>query len=309
MRDNKQLGMALSLLLRHSAMKDNVQITPDGWVLVSDVLRWVHKRRGLSTDADTIKYLVETNDKQRFSLQGSGASLAMRANQGHSMEGIRVGMQGVPDDIKLAVHGTYYRAWSSIREGGLSRMARQHIHLAVDLPNGSSVISGMRKSCELLVWVDLRKARLAGIHFLLSSNGVILTEGLAGVISPQYFERVVDRATGKIVWPNLTDVNASLEHIGVKNSVDSVMPAAPAACEASATPASARPGSSVGIPASDGRPGSSAGADKHVQKLQKKLHEIDKLLKRQEAGEVLQLNQLKKIEHRDELLSQLPAQT
>ena len=37
-------------------------------------------------------------------------------------------------------------------------MKRQHIHLACDMPGSNGVISGMRSSCELAIYVDLQKA-------------------------------------------------------------------------------------------------------------------------------------------------------
>jgi len=38
-----------------------------------------------------------------------------------------------------------------------------------------------------------------GIKFYISSNNVILTEGIDGVISPKYFKKVI-RKNGEILW-------------------------------------------------------------------------------------------------------------
>jgi 2'-phosphotransferase len=48
----------------------------------------------------------------------------------------------------------------------------------------------MRKSSQILIFVDVQKALDAGIPFYLSANGVVLTEGDEGFISPTYFQRV-----------------------------------------------------------------------------------------------------------------------
>jgi RNA:NAD 2'-phosphotransferase (TPT1/KptA family) len=49
---------------------------------------------------------------------------------------------GVAAVIEEAVHGTTMAAWGSIREHGLSRMRRRHVHLALGLPGvGSSHIT------------------------------------------------------------------------------------------------------------------------------------------------------------------------
>lgn len=62
------------------------------------------------------------------------------------------------DRVLEVVHGTYYRHWPSIKEQGLSRMNRTHIHFAPGLPGDSAVISGMRTSCQLYIWINLPKA-------------------------------------------------------------------------------------------------------------------------------------------------------
>jgi 2'-phosphotransferase len=51
----------------------------------------------------------------------------------------------------------------------------------------------MRKSSEILIFIDIQKALDAGITFELSSNGVILTAGdERGFLAPEFFKRVED---------------------------------------------------------------------------------------------------------------------
>ncbi|KAG2112353.1 uncharacterized protein F5147DRAFT_572464, partial [Suillus discolor] len=73
---------------------------------------------------------------------------------------------------------------------GLSKMKRNHIHLAQGIP-GDNVMSGMRNSLQIVIFVDLQKALQvdAGVLFYLSTNGV-LTGGNEGFLSPTYFQRV-----------------------------------------------------------------------------------------------------------------------
>lgn len=104
----------------------------------------------------------------------------------------------------MAVHGTSLHAWkiigifrnlsirpsthAGIAHEGLSKMDRQHIHMAQGVHN---VISGMRKSSDILIYIDVAAALDSDIKFYLSSNGVVLSAGDSeGYIRPQFFTRV-----------------------------------------------------------------------------------------------------------------------
>ena len=91
-RDEVQLSKALSKLLRHDAIRMNVAISQEGWVLVSDALRYANQKKRPQQppwSEEDVARVVNGNDKQRFALRerGDGRS-EVRANQGHSMDGI-----------------------------------------------------------------------------------------------------------------------------------------------------------------------------------------------------------------------------
>jgi RNA:NAD 2'-phosphotransferase (TPT1/KptA family) len=103
--------------------------------------------------------------------------------------------------VPICVHGTRATLWPAIRAQGLLRMSRNHVHFASGLPEEGSVVSGMRGSAQVLVYVDVERAVNDGVPFFVSENGVYLSPGVnwggfVGVVPPQYFLRVVDRATG-----------------------------------------------------------------------------------------------------------------
>jgi 2'-phosphotransferase len=92
-------------------------------------------------------------------------------------------------------------------------MGRNHVHFASGLPAGfkrlddategeaesssDPVISGMRKTSEVLIFIDLKKALADGMKFGRSANGVILSEGNEkGLIPTQYFLRAEERRRG-----------------------------------------------------------------------------------------------------------------
>jgi len=142
----------------------------------------------------------------------------IRANQGHS---IKVEDEGLLEPITLeselpnaVVHGTTHRAWPLILStGGLKKMTRNHVHFASGLPTGfqsledaadaeaesskEPVMSGMRKSSDILIFIDIKKALEEGLKFGRSANGVILSQGDEnGIIPTQYFQRVEARRQG-----------------------------------------------------------------------------------------------------------------
>jgi len=154
-----------------------------------------------------VKEMVKSNDKQRFVLKEEDGVLYIKAAQGHSMKDIKVELKKVENasQYPIIVHGTYSAAWPAIKTQGLSKMSRNHIHFAIGEYGSSDVISGMRKTSEVMVYIDLESAMKDGIEFFESENHVILTEGKNGILPPKYFTHVISNATGKpfdSLWPN-----------------------------------------------------------------------------------------------------------
>ncbi|XP_016130209.1 tRNA 2'-phosphotransferase 1 isoform X1 [Sinocyclocheilus grahami] len=188
-----RLSKSLSYALRHGANKMGLQMNSDGFVFVEELLAHQQFR---SFSLEDVERVVATNDKQRFKLcnHPEDGRLQIRANQGHSVKVTDLELRAValddPDYPREAVHGSYMKHWPSIRSQGISRMNRTHIHLAPGLPGEGGVISGMRQSCDLAVYIDVAKAMSDGIQFFWSENGVLLTPGdAAGMLAPCYFSQ------------------------------------------------------------------------------------------------------------------------
>lgn len=148
-----------------------------------------------------------------------------------------------PSTPRFVVHGTTPQSWTAIKaSSGLSKMGRGHVHFATGTgdadgdaetlkslggedvvpgdevlpthgaktegPDGAkAVISGMRASSNILVWVDVRKSSEGGgLKWWRSGNGVVLTEGDArGMVPLEYVALVERRKKGKkerqVFWP------------------------------------------------------------------------------------------------------------
>lgn len=102
------------------------------------------------------------------------------------------------NDIPVVVHGTYISNWVNIKARGLSKMQRKHIHFAVGLLGEKGIISGMRQSCDLFIYIDTEKCIKDGIKFYRSANNVILSSGINGIITYKYFKSVVKKTVTKL---------------------------------------------------------------------------------------------------------------
>ncbi|KAM6158892.1 tRNA 2'-phosphotransferase 1 [Rhynchocyon petersi] len=186
-----QLSKALSYALRHGALKLGLPMGADGFVPLRALLQLPQFR---SFSVEDVHHVVDTNSKQRFTLQPGDPStgLLIRANQGHSLQVPELELMPLKTPQALPpvlVHGTFWKHWPSILLKGLACQGRTHIHLASGLPGDPDVISGMRPNCEVAVFINGPLALADGIHFFRSANGVFLTPGNAdGFLLPKYFQ-------------------------------------------------------------------------------------------------------------------------
>ncbi|OJK03139.1 hypothetical protein ASPACDRAFT_40460 [Aspergillus aculeatus ATCC 16872] len=151
----------------------------------------------------------------------------IRATQGHSIKTVEAAgllerltptTSNLPSTV---VHGTFHGAWPLILEsGGLRCMGRNQVHFATgperelvlarsQLPlqqqqeegpvgGQGQVISGMRRDAQVLIYIDLVKALQLGCPFWRSENGVILSEGIEGMVPLEVVDAVVERRLGTI---------------------------------------------------------------------------------------------------------------
>jgi 2'-phosphotransferase len=209
----RTLSHALSWALRHGAPELGLDMSPDGYIRLSDLLENRNSRfNGKWTEKD-VRAVVKNSDKQRFKLESQivdkSEVLFIRANQGHSIPGIDPNqlLTSIPPEELSSltiVHGTFLDKWENhISKEGLSRMTRNHVHFAKGLPHDDQVISGMRKSCNVYIYVDGDKCAKQNISFFESDNGVLLTSGVndEGILPLSFISQVTDKS-GKVLWTN-----------------------------------------------------------------------------------------------------------
>jgi putative RNA 2'-phosphotransferase len=164
-----KISKFLSLVLRHKPEEIGISLDAAGWVSVVELLNACH-RRGFSIGRDELDEMVRSNDKQRFAFSEDGAMI--RASQGHSVA-VKLDYQPL-EPPQILYHGTATRFLDSIREQGLVKGKRHHVHLSGD--EATAVKVGARHGKAAVLVIESLQMHNGGFPFYQSENGVWLTE-------------------------------------------------------------------------------------------------------------------------------------
>lgn len=164
-----KISKFLSLVLRHEPEKIGLSLDAAGWVAVDELLA-ACRSHGTAISREQLNEVVASNDKKRFSFSEDGCLI--RANQGHSIE-VELGYEPATPPVTL-FHGTAERFLASIKEQGLLKGSRHHVHLSADIETATKV--GQRHGKPVVLHVDAAKMQQDGFIFYFSTNGVWLTE-------------------------------------------------------------------------------------------------------------------------------------
>lgn len=160
----------LSLVLRHQPEVIGMQLDPEGWLPIDELIENANQH-GNPITLELLHEVVATNDKKRFALSEDG--LRIRASQGHSVASVELNLQPT-EPPKLLYHGTIAAFIASIREHGLQKQGRNQVHLSAD--EATAVKVGSRRGKPIILTVAAGRMHSAGHDFFLSANGVWLTE-------------------------------------------------------------------------------------------------------------------------------------
>jgi len=188
-----RLSRIMATVLRHTSTSLGLQLRPDGFALVAELIALpplLDVGATLNDVQQVVAWEARSSKKQRFSMRTGSRGPEIRANQGHSVQGVddrQLACPIAPNKLPaLVLHGTYLGQLNQILVEGLRPMGRQHIHLFVE------EMGVGRQGAEVLIYVDVVRAAAAGVEFLISENGVLLSTGdLEGSIPPACFRRVV----------------------------------------------------------------------------------------------------------------------
>lgn len=168
-KKTKQASKYLSLLLRHQPEKLNLTMSSDGWISIDELIE--NSAGGhVSLTHDLIRQIVMENDKQRFALDSSGKFI--RASQGHSIH-VDLRLEAL-EPPEVLYHGTATRFLGLIKEQGLIKRSRQHVHLSSNSDTAFSVAT--RHGVPVILRILARVMHEQGFEFYLSDNNVWLTD-------------------------------------------------------------------------------------------------------------------------------------
>ncbi|WP_036168760.1 RNA 2'-phosphotransferase [Massilia sp. 9096] len=162
----------LSFVLRHRPDSIGLQLDPQGWADVDELLARL-RADGKAIERTLLERVVRENDKQRFAFDADGTKI--RASQGHSVEVDLALQPQTPPPVLY--HGTASRFLKSILAEGLRAGARHQVHLSSEVQTAMNV--GMRYGFPVVLRVDAARMQLAGAVFYQSDNGVWLTDAVA----------------------------------------------------------------------------------------------------------------------------------
>jgi len=203
----EDVSKRLSLILRHTGPKNNVYVAQDGWADLANVMGCI-PISALFTTVQEITEVVHTNDKGRFQIKEWNGQLMIRAVQGHSIRTVRTDLIATPimaDTLPpVIVHGTTSSFSESIRlrgllAGGLAG-TRNDVHFATGV---KGVRSGMRRSCDMFVYLDGQRALEQNLPLFRSDNDVIVSKGIGGAI-PSCLLWATD-SNGNELWNGVKD--------------------------------------------------------------------------------------------------------
>jgi putative RNA 2'-phosphotransferase len=159
----------LSLVLRHRPGEIGLTLDENGWADTQQLLEKINSGN-FSVTFEQLKLVVENNDKKRFIFSCDFTKI--RASQGHSIEvDLQFDEITPPDQL---YHGTAQQNIDSIKQQGLLKGNRHHVHLSSDSETAKKV--GMRYGKPVILIVDAKQMNLDGYKFFRSENGVWLTE-------------------------------------------------------------------------------------------------------------------------------------
>ena len=204
-----EFSKKLSMVLRHKHhdTRRQLQIKPDGFASVSDVIAIIQPIfKNYWIDRNMVETAVRVNKKERFQLRATSSGLTeIRSVQGHTS--VKVDHDKVMNRIthrndypKTLVHATWKESLKGIIEKGLIRggptKTGKDIFFSPVGVRDPNYVSGMRKEAPVeTIWnVEV----ITSYPFFRTASNAIVTT--ADVIPSSFLLRAINTANGKVLY-------------------------------------------------------------------------------------------------------------
>ena len=167
--DLTKLSKVISHALRHEPLNYGLTLDSQGWVCLSELLSSLREKGFPDLKKEEVEAMIEKSEKKRHEISGEH----IRAYYGHSLDEKIMKQKTEPPEFLY--HGTVTESIESIRKEGLLPMARQYVHLSIDIETAKLV--GSRKKGQLvIIIVKAKAANNKGINFYREGNGIWLSD-------------------------------------------------------------------------------------------------------------------------------------
>lgn len=169
---DSKVSKFISLVLRHKPEVINARLEPNGYLSCILLLKGINDKFKCNYTMEDLTRIVNEDDKQRYSFDE--CRLRIRANQGHSIDHIDVGLKECIPAPRPLYHGTSDRVKDSILENGIKAMSRNFVHLSKDIKTALEV--GKRHGNPIIFEVDTNQMFIDMVPIYISENDVYLTK-------------------------------------------------------------------------------------------------------------------------------------
>lgn len=166
-----RLSKTISHALRHQPEAYGLQLDPEGWVAVDELLATLRQRQKAwrNIDIADLTTIIAESAKQRFELRDGN----IRALYGHSLpEKIEKSLTIPPS---VLYHGTTPQVIDAIRKEGLKPMSRQYVHLSAD-EQTARLVALRRTRQPVILHIAALQAYKQGINFYLGNENIWLAD-------------------------------------------------------------------------------------------------------------------------------------
>jgi putative RNA 2'-phosphotransferase len=166
----RELSKEISYALRHAPWEYELELDPNGWVLIKQLIDSFNlDRKWINLTLSDIEEMINKSEKKRHEIFDN----KIRALYGHSTPNKIVLEKAEPPDVLY--HGTARRFVDRINQEGLLPMGRQYVHLSVDFKT-AQIVGKRRDSIPIILQINAKKASNEGVKFYNGNDNIWLSD-------------------------------------------------------------------------------------------------------------------------------------